>query len=267
MKRLLLVRRSLGVGGTLLLLALFGGLLWFVFREPPEPSYQGEALSYWLSLYSTTNHAQANEAVTHIGTNAIPTLLRFLQIRDSTLKLKLLALAQKQHFIVIRAPPPAWTWNYRAAMGFQALGPEASNAVPALVQIYNRRISMYSQSDVLNAFTSIGPAALPDANPVFLDALTNADHSIRLQAEFAVSQMQAQPDVFVPALVNSLKDPKNAPYIALIIQSLANYGPQAKAAVPALTNLLTNPDFGARRAATNALKQIDPIAAANAGVK
>ena len=34
-----------------------------------------------------------------IGTNAIPTLLRMLRARDSSFKLKLISLAQKQHFI------------------------------------------------------------------------------------------------------------------------------------------------------------------------
>jgi len=45
------------------------------------------------------------------------------------------------------------------------------------------------------------------------------------------------------------------------------FGPDARIAVPALVELLNDPDLEVRGRATNALKAIDPEAAAKAGVK
>jgi hypothetical protein len=49
--------------------------------------------------------------------------------------------------------------------------------------------------------------------------------------------------------------------------SLGAFGSQAKSAVPAILKELQSTNLAARKNATNALKQIDPAAAAKAGVK
>jgi HEAT repeat protein len=53
----------------------------------------------------------------------------------------------------------------------------------------------------------------------------------------------------------------------LAAQGLGWYGAEARQAVPVLVPLLNDPYRFARVAATNALKKIDPKAAAKAGVK
>jgi HEAT repeat protein len=51
------------------------------------------------------------------------------------------------------------------------------------------------------------------------------------------------------------------------IESLVEFGAQAKPAVPTLIGLLTDSEAYIRHDASNALKEIDPDAAAKAGVK
>lgn len=81
------VRKRFRIGFGLLLLAVFGGIAWLTLR-PSEPMYEGKTLSVWLEEYvhSSPNSELSNnakDALHHIGTNAIPTLLCRLK-RDFT---------------------------------------------------------------------------------------------------------------------------------------------------------------------------------------
>jgi hypothetical protein len=73
----------------ILLACLMAGVVAFiVWPGEREPEYQGKKLSEWLTLYSQTfsdesgrkeAHASAAQAVRHIGTNAIPYLLKWIR--------------------------------------------------------------------------------------------------------------------------------------------------------------------------------------------
>ncbi len=251
---------------VILSLAALGVLIWLILPAgEPEPVYQGKSLRHWLAFFTATqgnatpdDRTQAVEALRKIGTNAIPALLEMLQEKDSPLKLKWIALLQKQHLF---KPPQRAMWrNYQAAKGFEALGATASNAVPTLVQVYRMKISEISQEETLVALGAIGPAASPAATPVLQDALTNLDDRLRSSAVMAIDQIHSQPEVFVPALINALKD-SDAGVRHWAAMALAKYGAAAKPAVPALIAILNDPDPYVRVEAANALKSIDPVAA------
>src|SRR5260370_9464727 len=109
----------------ILVAGLLGGVVWLVLR-PSEPVYQGKPLSYWLLVYdpSTGIGVESNTAdqlLRQLGTNIIPTLCRMLRARDSELKLKLIALVQKQRFITVRYVP-ASDRHKAAVHGFENLG-------------------------------------------------------------------------------------------------------------------------------------------------
>src|SRR4051812_21119456 len=131
---------------AIVIAALVGGAVWQVVRpRQREPVYQGKPLSFWLGApYSNRDYRvttrEVEEALSQIGTNAIPTLLQSLRAKDSALTSKILDLAEKQRFITIRHTP-AWQQNGEAAIGFQILGASAKEAVPALIEIYNQNIS------------------------------------------------------------------------------------------------------------------------------
>ena len=74
-------------------------------RDPqtPRAGAQDAADKEPTSVPLDTLALDLKERLRHIGTNAIPTLLRRLRAKDSPLTLRLVALAQKQH-LLIRLP-------------------------------------------------------------------------------------------------------------------------------------------------------------------
>ncbi|MDB6022564.1 MAG: repeat protein [Pedosphaera sp.] len=138
MKRL----RPIAIVGVVLSL----GWLMFPFAEPKEPSYQGRRLSEWITDYETGVSGviigqkrvevmrSARHAVKAIGTNAIPTLLQWLQATNSPKKVTLNKLLDKQSLIHFRFRG-AGDWQLMAAEGFNLLGNDAEPAVPALTQL------------------------------------------------------------------------------------------------------------------------------------
>jgi HEAT repeat protein len=256
---------------AVLLVALVSGIAWQALRER-QPVYQGKRLSSWLKVYrlgwmihTTLN---ADEAVRQVGTNALPTLLRMLRAKDSALKVKLMELAKRQHIIKIEYTT-AQELNYRAACAFRALGVEAQSAVPALIEIANRNISPASQCRAIESLGSIGPSA-KEAVPSLLGWATNADSEVRDHAITALVEIHAEPYRVCALLINALHDPSPVVQINALV-ALANFGPNAKLAVPALVEFLNAHDDATSRSlrslTANALKAIDPEAAAKAGVK
>ncbi len=137
--------RKLRVALALLIIGLFGGLLWQVLRER-GPVYQGKPLNSWLKGFNLDNEPgkptfnEAVEAVRQAGTNAFPVLLRKLRARDSDLKHRLIRVARKQPFIKVRYVP-ADGQQWVARQGFMALGTVAQDAVPSLLKIYHEDIA------------------------------------------------------------------------------------------------------------------------------
>jgi len=200
------------------LVAILAGLAWWLAR-PSEPLYQGQSLTFWYSRYTFVNGVgtapnfyKGDEAARYLGTNAIPELLRMIKAKDSALTLDLITLAQKQHLIKFKHPNAVWL-NYIGAKGISVLGPRAKEAVPALISIYEQKISQSSQAAALLALGYIGPEARP-AYPVVLGAITNADVWIRAHAVGALVNIvepaelrRADPGVLRSTLDELLDDP------------------------------------------------------------
>ena len=90
----------------------------------------------------------------------------------------------------------------------------------------------------------------------------------RINAFWALSQIRTDPQISIAVLVAGLDDLcLNVKEAAAI--GLGEYGPEARAAVPALVRMLaTNDATGIEHdAAASALNAIDPEAATKAGVK
>src|SRR5215831_14678396 len=91
---------------ALAVIGLLAGFIWILAREGlRHPVYRVKSLEVWLRTYSPRSPYQlgsphwkeTDDAVRHIGTNGIQTLVRMIRAKDSNLKLTLVALAQKQH--------------------------------------------------------------------------------------------------------------------------------------------------------------------------
>src|SRR5260370_1169344 len=134
------MRKRSRIALALLFLAVIGGIAWLALR-PSEPMYKGKRLSVWLENYdhgrSDPGFQETGEAVRHIGTNAIPTLLRRVRAKDSLLTLRLIALAQKQHVFKVKFKP-ASILQLEGMVGFQALGADGKDAVAELIRMYEQ---------------------------------------------------------------------------------------------------------------------------------
>lgn len=293
----------------IVLLAIFlGGLTWVVLQpREPEPVYQGKPLSFWLTGYDPGNYnlkptrgpspptsKQADEAIRQIGSNAIPTLLRLLQKQDSPFKVKIVGLLQRQHLITLPLAP--LNQSTTAFQSFISMGPNASNAVPRLIEIFDHDPSPFPQQAVPAILGYIGPAAR-QAVPTLLRGMTHTNGMVRNNAIFALGRIHAEPELVVPALINCLNDP-DALICAHAARALGVFGKDAQSAVPALLELWrrepvspavtsgshndfdtsvgsswgTSTLFGygmpdVRGTTKDALQSIDPEAAAKAGVK
>ena len=170
------MQKRVKIALTIAFVALVGAVVWLVAQPRAlEPVYEGKRLSVWLKNESGTG--ESGETVRQIGTNAIPTLLRLLRVKDSALKVKLIDLAQRQHVIKIECTP-ADNWHYRAAYAFGVLGTNAQTAVPALIKIADENISPVSR---LCAIESLGYVGSPTKETVasLMRWTTNADRDVR----------------------------------------------------------------------------------------
>jgi HEAT repeat protein len=268
------MRKRVQIALVVGLVALAGVIEWMLHSQ--EPVYQGKPLSFWLKsrrmavgkingVYYMGFREGADEAVRQAGTNAIPTLLRLLRAKDSALKAKMLSLARRQRVIKIEYTP-AEVWCIGARYGFSVLGAKAQSSVPALIEIANQNLSAASRCCAIDALGLIGPPA-KDAVPSLLGWATNADWQVRCNAILALGRIRAEPERVLPVLTNALHDPA-AEVHPNAVKALLEFGPNAKPAVPALVGFLNADDHSMDRSiVTNALKAIDPEAAAKAGVK
>jgi HEAT repeat protein len=258
------------------------GLGWIVVASlNSEPIYEGHPLSYWLQAMAASpvkrqdglTSAEAFEAVRKIGTNAIPKLLGMLQAHDSRIKLALVALAKKQHFVEIRFTP-AKTLINEAQNGFIAIGTRARPAIPDLIKIYDRTSSADSQRAISSIFYSLGPMASAAA-PSLIQRLATTNEVVRNDAINSIGAIRGEPDTAVPALIKCLHDPfaRNRMDAAY---ALGAYGTNANAAIPVLVELLRDsavnsnasiPYVDIHIAAEFALRHINPEAALKAGLK
>jgi hypothetical protein len=279
------MRKRAKIALAALLAAVLAVVGWQVLRpQEREPVYQGKGLREWLAEngYAWARqdaHAQeiTQAAIRHIGTNAIPILLDMLRRKDSSL-VSILIPFWDRHIMSSHYPLPAWvrcpSWyqnkalvfNLRALKGFEVLGADARQAVPALIEIYDRNISPDSQQSTSRALIAIGPEAARAAVPSFVRQAANPDPRVRLSAVWALGDVHAEPSRVVPALVKALSD-TNASVRTLAALSLDQVGFAAKPAVPALLQRLSDPDAQVRRIAAQALRRIDYDAAVKAGLK
>jgi len=132
------IRRTLVGIGVLTLAAVA-----WQFMRPSQPTYDGRTLMHWIAVLGSSDaddEAHAFAAIQTMGTNALPTILRLLEGRDSTWRQK----AKLALFLVGEEPQvksiPALVRLSRAADAGVRL-----TAVECLSQL------MFNQPEVLSA--------------------------------------------------------------------------------------------------------------------
>jgi HEAT repeat protein len=242
--------------------AALAAMLWFALGSAPaEPAYQGRKLSYWLELLyakypPAPGHSQVSDsktayaAVKKLGTNAIPTLLFLLQTTNAQTKLEFHKPSHSLDFLRIHKAS-AEDLNAEAARGFQCLGADAQGAVPAIIKIYEGRLSESSERWSSYALGAMGPCA-SSAVPALLRGATNASPQSRKNSLIALAGMHAEPELTVAALTNAFTDPDPdvRKWACNRFGLLGREAWKARArALPALEPLLRDPDQSVRQEA------------------
>jgi HEAT repeat protein len=219
----------------------------------------------------------AFEVLSTNAQSAVPTLLQWtttnvdVNVRSTAIS-ALGAIHAQPHLVVPvltnALQDPSSDTRERAVSALGQFGRDAEVAVPALLDFLNAPQNSNSMWFAITALKHVDPAA---AAGEMLRWATNANFQLRLFAIVNLGDIHVEPDRAVPLLINSLHDPiPHIPPNAVV--ALGRFGPEAKLAVPALVEFLNtytgNSPFQyvARSYATNALKAIDPEAAAKAGI-
>jgi HEAT repeat protein len=200
-------------------------------HAPPEVIVDGTPLTSWLTNYFNRKPELVDEAMAKVGTNAVPTLLWMLQQTN-------------------RAQ------NQAAYFAFLRLGTRAQGAVPALIQIYESRITPFSRQCAASSIASVGPAG-NSAIPVLIRGLEDSNVLVRCDTLTALGRLNSQPDLVVPTLTNALNDP--VPKIRLFAcMALGEVGEQSKEVVPSLKEAAAHdPDPMVRENAAMTLHEIE----------
>ncbi len=178
---------------VVLLAALAGVIGWQVAKVNDEPAYRGKRLTAWLTEIRTENVSpetgqrepcEADEAIRELGTNGIPTMLRLLRVRDSALKVKLMALLDRQNVVQVEFTP-AEDWNLAAMLGLLEIRSNAQSAIPGLIAIIDENVSESSFRNAVNALEAIPCRPLQKGYvPALKRWLTNADPPLRSYAYY-----------------------------------------------------------------------------------
>jgi hypothetical protein len=230
-----------------------------------EPTYGGHPLSYWIRRYNdpTSDRVHAEEAIQHIGTNAIPYLLRWMEYQPSGWRVWLANLYDPEF-------GRGWTWIPRwavrndaasrageAMVAFHALGPTASAAVPQLGRLA-RDPKQHGSGTI--ALAGIGPPAIGELVAILSD--TTISPNIRFEATRELNEL-----VYGPAVMGRLGTNGNQAVLPLIrnlsdvdqfvaSEAAATLGVlklQPTSAVPALTLALSNTNALVRASSAKAL--------------
>jgi HEAT repeat protein len=155
----------------------------------------------------------------------------------------------------------------------QALQQMGTNAIPSLLKrlVYVQPpfgLRAYEINfDAVRAFIVMGDQARP-ALPrlqTLMDS-TNGDIALRAMLASCGTGSNAVP-ILIKGLTNQFPDVRNEAAHYLTDGPCAQFPDQRKQAIPLFVKLLDDPDENVRMNATNELKEIDPEAAAKAGIK
>jgi hypothetical protein len=228
-------------------------------KEPIEPEYKGKKLRTWIKLYqfrpSDSKDTEREDAIRKIGTNAIPTLVWWLdhaptRSRDVAVKLwgHALRLVGQP---VDTTPPESETLSNLALTGLAVLGADASSASGILGErLAAHRREQYGER-YARALASIGPMSARALIEALADKRScNRDRLIDYLA--SAVQIGGEQAKFVPSMLAFATD-KNEAVAEAAMQASAGFATNASQIIEAMTNFMCDPRYKIRAAAVSYL--------------
>lgn len=262
-------------------------------RQPREPEYDGQPLSYYLSslTYSQVRlEGNARSAIREIGSKAVPPIIEILDARESRFKIWFNEMADHQSFIRFRFAPVV-NRQIQAAMACQELGPIAAPAIPSLARLVDDpllgNLAVAALAEIgpqtfpllTNALTSRWPSTRfaavgylrlmrprERALPLLLAALRSEESNMRVLAAESLGALGLRTPDVVGALSAALADP-NVDVRVSAARSLGWCGEAAACTVPLLIEFHRSLEGAPeQQRVAEALASIDPVAAQRAGI-
>jgi len=286
--------------GLLLLMALvilgLAGAFFAMRLWETQPRYAGRSLNQWVGrLGKRPNDSEARRAITQIGTNAIPYLLKWIAYCPGRPNIVLSKVNEAGYRVLKRKGPLLMDQNWFQAEGavtaLRALGSAADPARPALGRLLASSSGVGGESDVVERTRSLLLPATKTDLPWLLTLLTNGttpyphqtidlilsvgpeetvpmipllvqclDSTNLFHPAYAIKELEMlhrEPGVVVPALIRCLSS-SNSYTRAQAARSLAEFPTEALPAVPRIRSLLSDPEPLVRSSATNALQSLAP---------
>src|SRR4051812_20082901 len=247
--------------------------------EQHEPTYQGRTLSDWTrdldphTAVMVGHEPPAWTAIGHIGTNAIPTLLKWMSEPDPPEPLK-------PHL----APCFTLSRSERAEFAFRILGETARPAIPELTRLARKSSDPKRAERCSDSLAAIGPEAIPSllslatngprmtrwyaiaaleyfgndrqstipAVPVLIKCMGDASDDVANKAADVMSRC-CSPDVVLPAVTNALQS-ASARRRKWAVRCLGWDDRQPVSTIPLLRVAMRDTNYAVRESATNVLR-------------
>lgn len=252
---------------VMILVGAFFGSKAILNKKAPDPIYEGKTLSAWAEdlcfpepgLSRTPaeckKHDQAVSAILHIGTNALPLALQYIQTPSPKNVLEI--------YIGSNTYELTKTWDKGEGI-IRVLGTNAASLIPDLMNDLQRTANYQVTENAAGALYSIGPQTIPllmavatngvehaeecavwelgefgarakGAVPILLRYLKAKDSSLRQNAYVALAKISDDPNIVVPALIKYFRDEKQPLFAIQLYYALGEFGSNALQAVPILT--------------------------------
>ncbi|HUR47834.1 MAG TPA: HEAT repeat domain-containing protein [Candidatus Saccharimonadales bacterium] len=215
-------------------LFVVGGLAACFVSSSAEPSYKGHRLSYWLeanTYKAGVSRHEAQEALRHIGTNALPFLLRDLAAQPGRWEMRVTGL---KRMIGLGTEDKSRARAAHAALAFETLGERAAPSIADL------NAMLYSPTNLDRYFPAAALAGIgAPALPVFLAALTNRNPNVQVAVIQAFGALGTNGSIAAPVLIQTLSDQDwGVRQAAASLLGLSGIDPRV--VVPALINTLAD---------------------------
>ncbi|MEO6034584.1 MAG: HEAT repeat domain-containing protein [Verrucomicrobiota bacterium] len=281
-----------------------------------EPRFQGVQLSQWISFRAAHKKHQlfgelplpffrgmpqdpvdpreleAENAIQQIGSNALPTLLKWINAQPNSLEialvekiygkpgsrrssvsgkliwwlnpsrvLKLRSQAYNTLFELGPKATPAIPELEKIACNPKAPGAELAadilihlKAVPSLINVLKKSDNTAQRIHVLRALgrCTNSPAT---ALPAIITCVKSLDADVAANAVELLGESRLHPELSVPVLIEALDDPRYSVRLNAV-KALGWYGHQAESASPKLNALAVSVDLAISRAAERSLGKI-----------
>jgi hypothetical protein len=188
--------RGISIAG-LLLAILAVGCSTTRHPEANEPSYQGRSMSEWLKDFDSYEQpespAMAAEALSHIGSAAVPFLVNRLNESRSKHFQRELQKWQEEHALTPDSANHPPNPRGEALAGLDALGSEATNALPTLEKLLHDNPP---DPAAVYVIARMGPAGVP-----VLSKYLHSDVTIlRLEANICMDMIASHSELLYPTI-------------------------------------------------------------------